>query len=131
MIYNLFSPTGLVVSDKTPPADTVPETVVVALSPTDGAVTADGEAASSDPVTVVVPMSSSDSGKTDTAAITANGDMKSGTLDKKRFGSSSTPPPERKQSKLSVLGRIFKPWKWKRRKKPSDKIRKTAVGGYI
>ncbi len=40
-----------------------------------------------------------------------------------------TPPPERK-SKFSALGRIFKPWKWKRRKKPSEKIEKQAVGKY-
>ena len=38
----------------------------------------------------------------------------------------SPPPPERK-SKLSVIGRIFKPWKWKRRKKPSEKIEKIGV----
>lgn len=41
--------------------------------------------------------------------------------------SRSPPPPERK-SKLSVFGRIFKPWKWKRRKKPSEKIERIGVG---
>ena len=38
----------------------------------------------------------------------------------------ATPPPERK-SKLSAIGKIFKPWKWKRKKK-SEKIEKTAAG---
>ncbi|XP_064606443.1 phosphatase and actin regulator 4-like isoform X2 [Liolophura sinensis] len=45
--------------------------------------------------------------------------MKSGSLGTK------TPPPERK-SKFAALGKLFKPWKWKRRKK-SEKIEKTAV----
>lgn len=35
-----------------------------------------------------------------------------------------TPPLEHK-SKLSVLGRFFKPWKW-RRKKKSDKFEATS-----
>ncbi|ESP01263.1 hypothetical protein LOTGIDRAFT_157437 [Lottia gigantea] len=48
-----------------------------------------------------------------------NGDMKTGSL------GMNTPPPERK-SKFSALGRLFKPWKWKRKKK-SEKIEKTAV----
>ena len=41
-----------------------------------------------------------------------------------------TPPPvtERKTSRLAVLGRIFRPWKWKRRKKTSDRIQKRAIG---
>ena len=34
----------------------------------------------------------------------------------------------KKPSKFSALTRIFKPWKWKRRKKPSEKIVKKAVG---
>ena len=38
----------------------------------------------------------------------------------------ATPPSERK-SKLSTLGKIFRPWKWKRKKK-SERIEKTAVG---
>ncbi|XP_021363155.1 phosphatase and actin regulator 1-like isoform X2 [Mizuhopecten yessoensis] len=48
-----------------------------------------------------------------------NGDMKSGSL------GTSTPPPERK-SKFASIGKLFKPWKWKRKKK-SEKIEKTAV----
>ncbi|KAL5016476.1 hypothetical protein ScPMuIL_006065 [Solemya velum] len=47
-----------------------------------------------------------------------NGEMKSGSL------GANTPPPERK-SKFAALGRLFRPWKWKRKKK-SDKIEKTA-----
>lgn len=37
----------------------------------------------------------------------------------------ATPPVERK-SKLSAIGKIFKPWKWKRKKK-SERIEKTAA----
>ena len=37
-----------------------------------------------------------------------------------------TPPADRK-SKLSTLSKIFRPWKWKRKKK-SERIEKTAVG---
>ena len=40
----------------------------------------------------------------------------------------STPTSERKPSKFAALGRLFKPWKWKRRKKPSENIHKKAVG---
>ncbi|KAK8379526.1 hypothetical protein O3P69_019452 [Scylla paramamosain] len=36
------------------------------------------------------------------------------------------PPPERtKSSKFSALGRLFKPWKWKRKKK-SEKFEATS-----
>ena len=37
---------------------------------------------------------------------------------------------ETKKSRFAVFGRIFRPWKWKKRKKTSDKIEKTAVGEY-
>ena len=53
---------------------------------------------------------------------TANGDSKTGSKAPK------SPPLERKQSRFAALGRIFKPWKWKRRKKPSEKIEAKAVG---
>ena len=39
-----------------------------------------------------------------------------------------TPPADRK-SRFHAFGRIFKPWKWKRKKK-SERIEKTAVGEY-
>ena len=42
--------------------------------------------------------------------------------------SAPTPTSERKPSKFAALGRLFKPWKWKRRKKPSENIHKKAVG---
>ncbi|VDI42008.1 Hypothetical predicted protein [Mytilus galloprovincialis] len=38
----------------------------------------------------------------------------------------NTPQPEKK-SKFSSFGRIFKPWKWKRKER-SEKMEKTAVG---
>ncbi|BFZ16520.1 hypothetical protein BsWGS_19559 [Bradybaena similaris] len=44
--------------------------------------------------------------------------------DSKSLHSGSSPPLERK-SKLSALGRIFRPWKWKRKKK-SERFEKTA-----
>ncbi|KAH9503943.1 Phosphatase and actin regulator 4 [Bulinus truncatus] len=50
-----------------------------------------------------------------------NGDSKSLTVS----ASHTTPTVERK-SKLSTLGKIFRPWKWKRKKK-SEKIEKAAV----
>lgn len=53
-----------------------------------------------------------------------NGNLKSGSMGNN--GSVvATPPPERK-SKLSAIGKIFKPWKWKRKKK-SERIEKTAA----
>lgn len=45
--------------------------------------------------------------------------------------SEETAKPEKKTSKFAALTRIFKPWKWKRRKKPSEKIVKKAVGEYM
>ena len=39
-----------------------------------------------------------------------------------------TPEVGKKSSKLSTFSRIFKPWKWKRKKKPSEKLVKTAIG---
>ena len=41
-------------------------------------------------------------------------------------GGGATPPVDRK-SKLSTLSKLFRPWKWKRKKK-SERIEKTAVG---
>jgi phosphatase and actin regulator len=40
-----------------------------------------------------------------------------------------TPPVERK-SKLSALGRLFKPWKW-RRKRRSEKFEATSKSGFF
>lgn len=37
------------------------------------------------------------------------------------LGSGTRTPPIERKSKLSALGRLFKPWKWKRKKK-SDKF---------
>ena len=55
-----------------------------------------------------------------------NGNLKSSSMGNN--GSvTATPPVERKSSKLAAIGKIFKPWKWKRKKK-SEKIEKTAAG---
>lgn len=40
----------------------------------------------------------------------------------------STPPGKRK-SKFAKVGRIFKPWKW-RKKKPSEKFTETSIGAW-
>lgn len=53
-----------------------------------------------------------------------NGTMRSGSLGTHRH--STTPPPVRK-SRFAALGRLFKPWKWKRKKK-SNKFEKTSRG---
>lgn len=41
-----------------------------------------------------------------------------------------TPPVERTKSKFSALGRLFKPWKWKRKKK-SDKFEAASRSKFI
>ncbi|CAM1319920.1 PHACTR1 (predicted), partial [Pycnogonum litorale] len=51
-----------------------------------------------------------------------NGAMRAGSLGSHRH--STTPPPPRK-SRFAALGRLFKPWKWKRKKK-SNKFEKTS-----
>ncbi|XP_061191458.1 phosphatase and actin regulator 4B-like isoform X2 [Saccostrea echinata] len=71
----------------------------------------------SDPQASVDPLST-ESGEKDKKK---NGEMKSATLS---TTTQHTPPPERK-SKFSSIGKIFKPWKWKRKKK-SEKIERTA-----
>lgn len=40
----------------------------------------------------------------------------------------STPPNKRK-GKFAKVGRIFKPWKW-RKKKPSEKFTETSIGAW-
>lgn len=50
-----------------------------------------------------------------------NGEAKSSALH-----TTNTPTADRK-SRFHAIGRIFKPWKWKRKKK-SERIEKTAVG---
>lgn len=41
------------------------------------------------------------------------------------LGSGTRSPPLERKSKLSALGRFFKPWKWRRRKK-SEKFEATS-----
>ncbi|WAR23116.1 PHR4B-like protein [Mya arenaria] len=53
-----------------------------------------------------------------------NGDLKSNAMGNNNTSGVATPPVERK-SKFAAIGKIFKPWKWKRKKK-SEKIEKTA-----
>lgn len=51
----------------------------------------------------------------------SNGTVRANTL-----GSSSRTPPIERKSRLSALGRLFKPWKWKRKKK-SEKFEQTSI----
>jgi hypothetical protein len=51
-----------------------------------------------------------------------NGESKTGTA-----AHAGTPPTTERKSRFHHFGRIFKPWKWKRKKK-SDRIEKTAIG---
>lgn len=44
--------------------------------------------------------------------------------------SSGTTPPTRRKSKFPSLGKIFKPWKW-RKKKSSDKFKETSEGNLV
>ena len=54
-----------------------------------------------------------------------NGNLKSSSMGNN--GSVTATPPVERKSKLSAIGKIFKPWKWKRKKK-SERIEKTAAG---
>lgn len=54
-----------------------------------------------------------------------SGSMRTGSLGSN--SRTSITPVEGKQSRLSALGRLFKPWKWKRKKK-SDKFEQTSRG---
>lgn len=36
-------------------------------------------------------------------------------------------PPTKRKGKFAKMGRIFKPWKW-RKKKPSEKFTETSIG---
>lgn len=58
-----------------------------------------------------------------------NGDVKSSSMGNNNTSVVATPPAERK-SKFAAIGKLFKPWKWKRKKK-SEKIEKTAKGTLI
>lgn len=43
--------------------------------------------------------------------------------------SGDTTPPTKRKSKFSSFGKIFKPWKW-RKKKSSDKFKETSEGNW-
>lgn len=45
------------------------------------------------------------------------------------LGSGARTPPLERKSKFSALGRLFKPWKWKRKKK-SDKFEAASLCKY-
>lgn len=44
--------------------------------------------------------------------------------------SGDTTPPTKRKSKFSSFGKIFKPWKW-RKKKSSDKFKETSEGRVV
>lgn len=37
-------------------------------------------------------------------------------------------PPTKRKGKFSKMGRIFKPWKWRKKKEPSEKFTETSIG---
>lgn len=45
------------------------------------------------------------------------------------LGSGTRTPPLERKSKFSALGKLFKPWKWKRKKK-SDKLEAVSRSEY-
>lgn len=45
------------------------------------------------------------------------------------LGSGTRTPPLERKSKFSALGKLFKPWKWKRKKK-SDKLEAVSRSKY-
>lgn len=53
--------------------------------------------------------------------------LKHTTADCEEVTTDGATPPIKHKGKFSKMGRIFKPWKW-RKKKPSDKFAKTSVG---
>lgn len=54
--------------------------------------------------------------------------QRSATRGEDQSSGGSTPPGKRK-SKFAKVGRIFKPWKW-RKKKPSEKFTETSIGAW-
>ncbi|KAL0893813.1 hypothetical protein ABMA27_013942 [Loxostege sticticalis] len=57
-------------------------------------------------------------GAKEVAAVAANKKQNGSTVRTNSLGSGArTPPVERTKSKFSAFGRLFKPWKWKRKKK--------------
>lgn len=58
-----------------------------------------------------------------------NGDLKSNSMGNNNTSMVAATPPAERKSKFATIGKLFKPWKWKRKKK-SEKIEKTAVGEY-
>lgn len=37
-------------------------------------------------------------------------------------------PPSKQKGKFSSLGKIFKPWKWRKKKESSEKFKETSEG---
>ena len=100
-----------------------PVSTAVDETPTQTTTETTADTSSSPPMTETTVTSSSSS----TTAATTEERTETGVA----AVATETPPPpvtERKTSRLAVLGRIFRPWKWKRRKKTSDRIQKRAIG---
>uniref|UniRef100_A0A8D3BFG3 Phosphatase and actin regulator 4 n=1 Tax=Scophthalmus maximus TaxID=52904 RepID=A0A8D3BFG3_SCOMX len=53
-------------------------------------------------------------------------DLQHGTKDGEEANSGGGTPPTKRKGKFSKMGRIFKPWKW-RKKKPSEKFAETSI----
>ena len=54
-------------------------------------------------------------------------DLQHSTTGGEEASSGGGSPPSKRKGKFSKMGRIFKPWKW-RKKKPSEKFTETSIG---
>lgn len=53
-------------------------------------------------------------------------DLQHGTTQGEEGNSGGGTPPSKRKGKFSKMGKIFKPWKW-RKKKPSEKFAETSI----
>ena len=78
------------------------------------------------------PMLTSQDTQNPSPSVVINGSVNSPGILPVSSSSPNTPTSvvksEKKSSRLATLSRLFKPWKWKKRKKASEKIEKSAVG---
>lgn len=54
-------------------------------------------------------------------------DLQQGTTQGEDENSGGGTPPAKRKGKFSKMGKLFKPWKW-RKKKPSEKFTETSIG---
>lgn len=54
-------------------------------------------------------------------------DLQQGSTQGEDENSGGGTPPAKRKGKFSKMGKLFKPWKW-RKKKPSEKFTETSIG---